>query len=95
MPADLATSLARQGKHTETAEIEREVLISTTRLLGAEHGQTLSSANKLVVSLSNCGQKVEAEQLLRETLALARRALGPTHEVAQALRLIALDLATR
>ena len=52
-----------------------------TRLLGAEHDMTLTAANNLAVSLSQCGRKTEAEQLLSEALALSRRALDPTHEV--------------
>ena len=50
-------------------ETEREVLVQKTRLLGAEHKQTLVAACNLGFSLSECGQKTEAEQLLRGTLA--------------------------
>ena len=41
---NLAISLSGQGKHAEAAEIEREILIQRTRLLGAEHESTLMSA---------------------------------------------------
>ena len=81
----MATSLSAQGKHTEAVEIKREVLVSQTRLLGAEHEKTLMSAHNLGFSLSQCGQKTEAEQLLRDTLALSRRALGPAHHITQSL----------
>ena len=94
---NLAASLGRQGKYAEAAEIGREVLVSSTRLLGAEHKETLFSATNLADSLRQCGQKTEAEQLLRETLALSPRALGPAHEhtqrVLQDLRALGLDLA--
>ena len=97
MTANLATSLSEQGKDAETPEIQREDHVSTTRLLGAEHEQTLTSATNLAGSLGDCGQKTEAEQLLRETLALSPRALGPAHEhtqrVLQDLRALGLDLA--
>ena len=33
----LANSLSKQGKHVAAAEIERELLVSTTHLLGAEY----------------------------------------------------------
>ena len=71
--------------HAETAEMEREVLVQKTSLLGAEHEDTLTSASNLAASLSQCGLKTEADQLLRDTLARTRRALGPAHEVSQAL----------
>ena len=65
--------------------VEREVLVSRTRMLGAEHESTLISACNLATSLFRCGQKTECAQMLRETLAVSRRALGPTHEVTQNL----------
>ena len=82
-----ATSLKRQGKYTDVTEIEREVLVSTIRLLSAEHKGTLASAINLALSLFYCSQKTEAEKLLRGTLALdlCRRVLGPTHELAHSV----------
>ena len=38
---------SRQGKHAEAVEIEREVLVSTTSLIGGEHEHTLISAFNL------------------------------------------------
>ena len=81
--ANLAASLSQQGKHAEAAEIEREVLVSTTRLLGAEHEETLRLATNLAFSLSQCGQKTEGEQLLHDTLALSRCAIDPAHNHTQ------------
>ena len=79
-------------------EIEREVLVQKTRLLGAEHESTLilpDNKGNLVCSLLLCDHKTEAEQLLREMLAPFLRALGPTHEVTQGVleNLRALGLA--
>ena len=68
-------------KHVHAVEIERKVLVSTTRLLSAEHEEALISAINLAISLLECGQKMEGEQLFRDTLALARGAPGPTHEL--------------
>ena len=79
----MAASLSGQGKYAKALEIEREVLVSTTRLLGAEHEQSLGLANTLALSLWRCGLKTEAEQLLCETLALSRRAFGPNHKFTQ------------
>ena len=88
----MATTLPTQGKHAEAAEIQREVLFSTTRLLGAEHEHTLMMATNLEASLLQCGLKTEAGQILRETLVLSRRALGPAREgtlrVLQNLRIL-------
>ena len=86
-----------QGKYTGAAEIEREVLVSLSRLLGAEHEETLISASNLAVSLSNSGHEMECEKALRETLALSRRVHSPTHEIAQHLLqgLRAIGLAAR
>ena len=67
--ANLAVSLPDQDKHAEVVAIQREVLASTTCLLGAEHEATLILATNLVVSLSHCDQRTEAQQLFLETLA--------------------------
>ena len=78
-------------------EIERAILVQKTRLLGAEHEETLNSAINLALSLWRCGQKMESEQLRREMLALSRRALGPAHECTQIflLNMRKLGLAAR
>ena len=97
MTANLATSLSEQGKHTATVEIEREVVVLKTRLLGAEHKSTLTTATNLGLSLYKCGQQTEAGQLLRDTLAMSRRTLGSTHDNTQyVLRIMrSLGLAAR
>ena len=78
-------------------EMQREDFVSSTRLLGAEHEETLISASNLTLSLLRCGLKTEAKQLFRKTLALSRRALGPTHMGTQRVlrNLRALDPAAR
>ena len=83
MSANLAVSFSEQGKYAEAVEIERGVLVQKTRLLGAEHEQTLTSAHNLAVSLTHCGQRTEVEQLMRNTLVLCRRAFSPAHEMTQ------------
>ena len=92
----------KSGKYAEAAEIHREVFLSATRLLGAEHEEALVTAKNLANSLAGSGQKTEAEQLLRDTLvlprdtlALSRCALGPNHKHTQNLlrNLCALGLA--
>ena len=97
MSSNLAASLLKQGKHAETAGIQRKVLVSTTRLLGAEHENTLISMANLACTLFLCGQNAEGKQILLETMALSRRAIGPAHEQTQlVLRgMCALGLAAR
>ena len=48
-------------------------------MLGAEHPDTLMSANNLAGSLSNQGKHLEAEQMLHAALASLQRVLGPAH----------------
>ena len=56
MSAILATLLSRQGKHTEAMEVLREVVVSRTRLLDADHENTLISATNLAILLAQRGQ---------------------------------------
>ena len=51
----------------------------TNRLLGAEHPQTLTSANNLAMSLSNQGKYADAETIQREVLGVTKRVLGAEH----------------
>ena len=96
MAANLAISLRMQGECAGATEIQREVLISTTGLLGAEHETTLIAATNLAHSLSQCSQGREDRQLLRATLAVSRRALGPAHDQTQCVvhQLHQLDIST-
>ena len=48
-------------------------------MLGAEHPDTLASANNLAGYLSNRGKYTEAERMLHATFASLQRVLGPTH----------------
>jgi hypothetical protein len=48
-------------------------------VLGAEHPDTLASANNLAGSLSKQGKYADAEQMLLATLASQQRVLGPAH----------------
>ena len=49
------------------------------RVLGAEHPDTLTSANNLAVSLSNQGKHAEAETILHEVLGVRKRVIGAEH----------------
>ena len=86
--------LFEQGKHAEAVEIEREVLVHTTRLLSAESKITLTSASNLAILFFKCGQQTEVGKILRDTLALCQRALDAAHEQTPSMlrNLRALDL---
>jgi uncharacterized protein (DUF2267 family) len=72
-------SLGYQGKLTDAARIQREVLEVQRRVLGEEHPSTLSSANNLAGSLAYQGQHAEAEEMLQAVLVARRRVLGSAH----------------
>jgi hypothetical protein len=48
-------------------------------VLGAEHPDTLATANNLAMSLKKQGKYAEAEGILLATLASCQRVLGPAH----------------
>ena len=53
---NLAGSLSGQGKHAVAERINRKVLEVRQRVLGAEHPDTLASANNLAMSLKKARQ---------------------------------------
>ena len=59
--------------------MQREVLAVNERVLGAEHPDTLTTANNLALSLSDQGKYDEAEKMERKVLAVERRVLGAEH----------------
>jgi hypothetical protein len=75
----LAAALSGQGKDAEAEPVQRELHALRTRLLGAEHADTLMGASQLTSTLSNLGKHAEAEQIIREVLAAERRVLGAEH----------------
>ena len=59
--ANLVVSLLYQGNCVKAVEIKREVLVQKTRLLGAEHEETLITATNLALLFWQYGQKMECE----------------------------------
>ena len=53
---NLADSLSGQGKYDEAEKMQREVLAVSKRVLGADHSNTLSTANNLAASLWSQGK---------------------------------------
>ena len=60
---NLADSLSRQGKYDEAEKMQREVLAVKQRVLGAEHPDTLTTADNLAQSLSGQRKYDEAETM--------------------------------
>jgi hypothetical protein len=67
------------GLLDEAVHLDREVLATRKRVLGADHPETLASANNLANTLRVQGHLDEAEELLRTTLATKHRVLGHDH----------------
>jgi hypothetical protein len=53
---NLAASLKRQGKYDEPEKMQREVLTVRKGVLGADHPDTLTTADNLADSLSGQGK---------------------------------------
>jgi len=58
------------------------------KLLGAEHPNTLASANNYAVSLKTIDRFEEARSLMRKTIPIARRILGEGNELTLTMRWI-------
>ena len=66
---------------TQAIALERSILASHTRLLGADHPNTLMAHGSLANLLSYDGQYDEAIKEARLTLAGQQRVLGPDHPI--------------
>ncbi|MFD7799075.1 tetratricopeptide repeat protein [Streptomyces anulatus] len=76
---DLADALSDAGAASEELLLRRHVLDAETRLLGADHPDTLASRNNLANTLNDLGEHQQAAELLRQNLADGERVLGPDH----------------
>jgi hypothetical protein len=64
------------GKHDEAADTLSDVLAVQTRVLGAEHPNTIMSTSSLATTLFHLGKRDEAVQLKRDVVAARTRLLG-------------------
>jgi tetratricopeptide (TPR) repeat protein len=65
---------------SKTAAAQFEVALAlSTRLLGADHRETLATAANLAMMYSDTGREAEALKLRQETLAIQKVKLGPDH----------------
>ena len=64
------------GEYEEARKLQSEVLEASTRLLGAEHPDTLTAKANLAASLRALGEYEEARKLVSEVLEARTRLLG-------------------
>ncbi|MEU2577486.1 tetratricopeptide repeat protein [Streptomyces anulatus] len=76
---DLADALNNAGAASEELLLRRHVLDAETRLLGADHPDTLASRDNLATTLNDLGEHQQAADLHRQTLTDSERILGPDH----------------
>ncbi|MEU9384502.1 tetratricopeptide repeat protein [Streptomyces sp. NPDC048279] len=74
-----AVEQGRAGDWTGAAALLREIVDEQTRILGAEHEDTLRGRQSHAHSLGGAGSPVAAAGLLRRLLADQLRLLGPDH----------------
>ena len=79
MMDNLARSLQGQGKYMEAEKMQREVLRAKRRVLGAQHPNTLLTADDLAISVCKQGKKTEAEKMFRKVHAAREQVLGVEH----------------
>ena len=73
------TLLVSNGQHGEAEPLRRQALEGMTRVLGADHPDTLGSLNNLANCIDAQGRRSEAEPLYRQALAIQTRVLGADH----------------
>ena len=83
---NLANTYRCLGRLDEVLRVRQEVYSGRLKLLGEEHGQTISAANNYAISLLELNRRKEAKALLRETTPVARRAFGDDNHITIKLR---------
>ncbi|EXJ63309.1 uncharacterized protein A1O5_11630 [Cladophialophora psammophila CBS 110553] len=76
---ELGAVLSAQGHSQKAEELERQVVETTKRVLGAEHAFTLNSMHNLGHTLNSLGKYEEAEKIHRDVLQAREKAPGANH----------------
>ncbi len=74
-----ASYMWHQGMHTKAEEMIQGSISARTRILGAEHSDTLDSVSVLPIILQTKGKYEEAEQITRRVLESAEKVRGEEH----------------
>ena len=79
MTHDLAWAVLQEGRLSEAESIERKLLETQRRVLGAEDGDTLATMEELAFTVCNAGKEScrEGVELTRHVLQANERTLGP------------------
>ncbi len=80
MQSNLAGTYYRLGLFNEALPLYRDAHSGRLKLLGEEHGYTLTGANNYASTLLNLERFEEAKSLLRRTVPVARRVLGDSND---------------
>merc|ERR1739848_827688 len=78
--SNLAGTYSSLGRYEQAMLLRRDVYSGSLKHLGAEHANTLISANNYASSLGMLRRFEEAKALMRKTIPVARRILGQNHE---------------
>jgi hypothetical protein len=76
---NLASTLRAMGDHAGAKKLEEQVLEQSTRILGPDHPDTLTSMGNLALTLWNMGDHAGAKKLQEQVLEQKTRILGPDH----------------
>ena len=77
--ANLASTYSNQGRWKEAEELDVQVMETSSRVLGSEHPDTLTSINNLAFTLKGQGHYNKAISLMEECFQLREQVLGPQH----------------
>jgi Domain of unknown function (DUF4062)/Tetratricopeptide repeat/NB-ARC domain len=89
----LAWALRDMGRYAEARDLDQDILDRQRRVLGADHPDTLNSANNLAFYLRSLNDVQTARDLDQDTLDRRRRVLGEDHpETVRSARNLAEDL---
>jgi tetratricopeptide (TPR) repeat protein len=75
----IATLLFAQGNFGEAEKLFRSVIEVRSRILGAEHPDTLASRNRLIYALNEEEKHADAEAEARQVVTLREKILGVEH----------------
>ena len=75
----LALTYQAQGRNTDAARIQEQVLEKGRRILGEEHPHTLSAMHNLALTYQAQGRNTDAAGIQEQVLEKSRRILGEEH----------------
>ncbi|MCK9879194.1 tetratricopeptide repeat protein, partial [Frankia sp. Ag45/Mut15] len=74
---NLAYAYQTAGRLTDATDLYEQTLTDSTRILGPDHPNTLTSRNNLAYAYETAGRLTDATDLYEQTLTDRVRILGP------------------